>query len=302
MSADPAPPPDPYPFDFRKLVVQELEGFGLGLREWRDGGVVIERDDGSEQLVGLVNLYRSVTAAPPESAADLVRGFFQNARVGNPEELQALPTTMEDAADKLMVRLGRPFADSDKAPWGITVPGVDDLAVHLVIDLPTMMAFVPGDMMAASATPAEDWLFRGFQNLAERTPADWFRLAQEEHGIWVGNTGDSYDAARALVLCDLTQSDELGWLVTIPARDWLFARKVEPAGLQFFHMLKLIANQVFAEQPYPISDEVYWVRPGKPWERFRVEFDGEKVTVYPSAEFAELLNLQVEGGEGEQPT
>jgi hypothetical protein len=286
--------PASYPFEFRALVVRELEAIGLGVKDWRDGGLDVETEDGGEQFLGLANLYRQVTGHPPEAGEQLVRQFLDNARVGRPEELAQLPDTLEQAAERLMARLGRPFEDGDKAPWATPVPGADDLAVGLVIDYPTMMAFVPAAMMARSDTPPHDWVLRGLTNLMARAPENWLQLVHEQEGIWCGHAEDSYDASRALVLCDLTGSDDLGWLVAVPARDWLFARKVEPAGLPYFHLLKVIAGRVFADQPYPISDQVYWVRPGRPWERFRIDVEDDKVTVYPPPEFAAALDIRMD--------
>lgn len=287
--------PASYPFEFRALVVRELEALGLGVKDWRDGGLDVEAEDGREQFLGLENLFRRVAGNPPEAADQIVRQFFENARVGKPAEMEQLPNTMEEAAERLMARVGRPFEADDKAPWSFPVLGLDDLAISLVVDFPTMMAFVSREMVERSATEAVEWLYLGLLNLQKRAPDGWLQLAHEQEGIWCGHAEDSYDASRALVLCELTNSDELGWLVTVPARDWLFARKVEEAGLPYFHLLKVIAKRVFAEQPYPISDEVYWVRPGRPWEKVRIDVEDEKVTVYPPPEFAAALGIQMEG-------
>ena len=287
--------PDSYPFEFRALVVRELEALGLGVKAWRDGGLDVEIDDGREQFLGLENLFRRVTSNPPEATDQIVRQFFENARLGRPEEVDQLPNTMEEASERLMARIGRPFGDDEKAPWATPVLGIDDLAISLVVDFRTMMAFVSPEMMGRSETDAVEWLYLALLNLQTRAPEGWLHLLHEQEGIWCGHAEDSYDASRALVLCELTNSDELGWLVAIPARDWLFARKVEQAGLPYFHLLRVIAKTAFAEQPYPISDEVYWVRPGKPWERFRIDVEDDKVTVYPPPEFAAALNLVVEG-------
>ena len=304
MSDETAAPPEKYPFAFRAAVVRELEAHGLGIKEWRDGGVDLEREDGAEHFVPLFDLFRQVSAAPPEAAEGLVRQFFQPpqsqpAQNEPPAELADMPRTMEEAAERLLVRVGRPFEEDERAPWAMPVPGAPDLSLSLVIDFPTMMAFVSPEMLAKSDTAAGDWVLRGLENLMRATPDGWFRLIHENEGIWAGNAGDSYDAARALVLCELTQSDDLGWLVTIPTRDWVFARKVDEEGLKFFHLLKLIAQSAISEQPHPISDEVYWVRPGQPWERIPIEIEGDQVKVYPPQAFAEALNLEVEETPGE---
>ena len=292
---DPVSPPESYPLEFRALVVRELETVGLGLKEWQDGGVAVETEDGSERFFNLANLFQRLAGLSSDEATGLVRTFCQHATMGNPDELAAMPTTMEEAADRLMVRIGRPSEDGSNAVW--QGPGVEELSVQLVIDFPTMLAYVPAAMIGKSETPPQEWLYRGLDQLAARTPEGWLRLTHEAEGIYCGHADDSCDAARALVICELTNSDDLGWLVAIPTRDWLFARKVEKEGVPYFHLLKVIATQAMADNPHPISDDVFWVRPGKPWERFRIDFEDEKVTVYPPAELAEALELKVEEGE-----
>lgn len=287
--------PESYPMDFRALVVRELEAVGLGLKGWRDGGIEFEKEDGSDQFLSLVTLYQRVSGASSEDALTLVRTFCQHATFGNPDELSAMPTTMEDAAERLMVRIGKPTEDGTNAVW--PVPGVEELSVQLVIDFPSMLAYVPAAMVEKSETPANEWLYRALDQLASRTPEGWLKLTHEAEGIYCGHADDCYDAARALVICEVTSCDDLGWLVTIPNRDWLFARKVEKEGLPYFHLLKVLARQAMADQPHPLSDEIFWIRPGKIWERFRIDFEDEKVTVYPPPDFAAALELKLEEGE-----
>ena len=73
-----------------------------------------------------------------------------------------------------------------------------------------------------------------------------------------------------------------GWLVAVPSRDWLFAMKAETAQVQHFHLMKILAEKNHAREPYPISDKVYWVRPGKPWLEFPIEIDADAILRNPS--------------------
>lgn len=289
--ADDDTPVESYPFEFRALVVRELESCGLALKQWRDDGLEVERDDGREQYVGLANLYRRVISNPAELSGQLIRNFFRNAHVGDTVQLDRIPDQIGEAADRLRARLTTPFGDVDHAPWTMSLDGVDELAVSLVLDYPTMMAFVTKPMAEKSVTPMEEWVQRGIANLKATAPDDWLQLVHPDEGIWCGHANDSYDAARALILCDLAECDDLGWLVCVPARDWLFARKVDSEGLNYFHLLKVIAERAYAEQPYPISDQVYWVRPGNRWSPFPIQIDDTQVTISPPPEFIAALEL-----------
>lgn len=299
--ADEDTPVEAYPFEFRALVVRELEAHGLALKEWRDDGLEVERDDGQQQFIGLANLYRRVITNPAEVSERLVREFFTNAHIADTDQLDQIPDRIEDAADKVRARISRPYGDAEHAPWTGQLGEADDLVVSLVLDFPTMMAFVTKPMADRSDTPMDEWERRGIENLKATAPEGWLQLAQEEASIWVGHVNDSYDAARALILCDATDSDELGWMVAIPARDWLITRKVNQEGLQYFHLLKVKAEEFFAMQPYPISDEVYWVRPGNRWVRFPIRIEGQQATVMPPAEFIDALGLELSEGDGEAP-
>jgi hypothetical protein len=292
--ADDDTPVEAFPFEFRALVVRQLEAHGLALKEWRDDGLEVEREGGEHHFIGLANLYRRVITHPAEMAERLVAEFFANGRMADPEQLSQIPDRLEDAADRVRARISRPYGDAEHAPWSVPLDGADDLVVSLVLDFPTMMAFVTRPMADASDTPMSEWVRRGIDHLKADAPDDWLRLAHADEGIWIGHVNDSYDAARALILCDATQSDELGWMVAIPARDWLFARKVDRDGLQFFHLLKVGAERAFAEQPYPISDQVYWVRPGNRWTLFPMTIDGHQVTVTPPPEFIDALGLTLD--------
>ncbi len=291
--ADEDTPVEAYPFEFRALVVRELENNGLALKEWQNDGMEVEDEEGKVRYVGLANLYRRVITNPAELSGQLVQEFFRNAQVADATQYEQIPDSLDASADKVRVRIGRPFAEVEHAPWQMPVEGAEDLAVCLVLDFPTMMAFVTPAMATASSLPIEHWLAQGLNNLRESAPEGWLKLVQPDEGIYLGHENDSYDAARALVICDLTQSDDLGWMVCIPARDWLFARKVDREGLNYFHLLKVVGERAYAEQPYPISPEVYWVRPGFRWELFSVRIEGQQVTVAPTQEFADLLGLTV---------
>ncbi len=304
--ADDDTPIESYPFEFRALVVQALEANGLTLKEWRDDGLEVERDDGQQQFVGLANLYRRVVTSPAEMSAELVRNFFQHAHVADTEQLGQIPDRLEDAPDRVRARITRPYGDAEHAPWCLPLDPEGELAVCLVLDFPTMMAFVTTAMADRTDTPMAEWVARGIDGLRAATPADWLQPLHPEQGIWVGHANDSYDAARALVICDATPGDELGWMVAIPTRDWLFARKVDRDGLQFVHLLKVRAEWAFGEQPYPISDQVYWVRPGNRWMKIPMAVDGQRVTVTLPPELIDALGLELTddeaGGEGDEQT
>jgi len=280
------------PGGFRAAVARELAANGLTPTAWHAAGVECVTADGGTRYVGLGNLYRRAKAAPREDWAEMVRHFL-GVLVASTAADDLVPESLEAVRDRLRVRVGTPFDLAESAkPWQRPLPGTP-LAINLVIDSDEYMTYVTQGMMDASPDAEDDWLEVGLANLREATPADWLETFHAESGMLGGHAGDSYDAARALVLEDLGDDSPAGWLVAVPARDWLFALPVTAASLPGVPLLKVLAEKSFAEDAYPISDEVFWVRGGV-WERLPITLTDERADVTPSDAF--LAALQDLGG------
>jgi hypothetical protein len=158
------------------------------------------------------------------------------------------------------------------------------------------MTYVTEGAVEGSGADADDWLEAGLDNLRDATPDDWLGVFHEESGLLGGHAGDSYDAARALVLDGLADPSPAGWLVAVPARDWLFALPVRPDKLSGVPLLKVLAEKSFAEDAYPICDEVFWVKDGV-WERFPIWLGNERADVTPGPGFL----AAIEGQFGDAP-
>lgn len=277
--------------NFRVLVEREMVELGFTPLGWSGSQLKYRLSTGDDLVreLGTANLRKRVKLNDSSESAGIVREFIKNVTVVTAPEWK-MPETLEECADRLLPRIGKPFVAGGPSPWSDPLPGVEGLMVNLVVDFPTTMAYVTPDMMAKSDTPPGDWLDRALANLKAITKPDWLKPMSGDHGLMACHTNDSYDAARALLLCELTGNDPAGWLVAVPARDWLFARKVEMSGAPHFHRVKVLAEKAKAEQPYPISDSVYWVRPGQRWQEFKIEVDGDQVKVYPPQDFMEALD------------
>jgi hypothetical protein len=285
----------PLPGGFRAAVGRELAALGFTVTKWYDDGLDCTRPgegDDAKRYVGLSNLYRKAKAADRADWPALIKDFLHvvmlTAEGGAP-----IPDDLAAAADRLLVRLGKPFA-TDKAPWSKRLPGTD-LVLNLVIDAEKFMTYVTPDLMAKSDRPPGEWLDVALENLRRSTPDDWLADLGDDTGVLYGHCNDSYDAARAVILSEIRDPGPGGWLVAVPARDWLFAMPVTVDNAPRFHLLKVLAEKNHGKEPYPISDEVFWVR-GRKWEAFKIELTEESVNVYPSEEF--LTALGVTGGEG----
>ncbi|MGL6074717.1 MAG: hypothetical protein ACRC8S_11200 [Fimbriiglobus sp.] len=276
------------PGDFRMLVAQELTALRLTPIRWHADGVDCQDADGEDRYLGLANLYRRAKGTEREEWPGLIQHFFgimQQATSEGPE----MPRDLAEVRDRLRVRVGKPFQQQAKmAVWQYTIPGTE-LAYNLVIDSDQYMMYVTEEMMTNATEPPETWLRCGLDNLFRATPEGWLNEMHAESGIQGGHSNDSYDAARVLLLDRITASPPGGWLVAIPARDWLFALPVSVEKLSSIGLLKLLAEKSFGEDAYPVSDLVYWIREGV-WEVMPIELTEEGAKISPSDRFIDMLN------------
>jgi hypothetical protein len=199
-----------------------------------------------------------------------------------------------------MVRVGAKLAGIPVALPVWSQPLADTgLSIHLVIDNPETMAYVTEEMVAGSGKPGEEWLQRGLVNLRERTPAGCLETLDTDTGIRLCSVGDAYDAARALLVPELApDAVEFGLFVSVPTRDVLLALPVTAHALGCVHFLKVLAEKHYKNDPYSISNQVYWVHGGT-WHGFPIELRGNEVNVTPPPPFLAILDqLSPPGAQG----
>jgi hypothetical protein len=287
-----------YPEPFLRAFEEAVGRLGWQVRRWLSDGVDCLDEAGAEATFGLDNLFRRARGIAPSDWADFIAEHLAHVR-------QALKTSkvgddLAEVADRLLVRVGQPFG-AGRAGAMVWSRPLDDtgLIVSLVIDHEETMSFVPEEKVRESGQSGEFWLERALENLRQRTSPDLLEAIDEETGILLCCTGDAYDAARALVVeYLLPEYAEHGYLLTTPNRDRLLVLPVRPEAIPRLHLLRLIARQSYQEAPYPISDEVFWVR-GDVWRRFPIEIKDKTLTVTPPPEFIEVLGSLMPDEEGE---
>ncbi len=187
--------PTALPGGFRAAINSALAGLGYAVVGWEPDGVnVIAPDRDGEQYIGLSNLYRRAKNAEKAEWQEMIREFLGHVTgaISGPK----IPDDLTTIADRLRPRLGKPFAREGKAyPWGIPLPGTG-LEINLVIDFPNTMAYVTDEMLKKTGKSGEDLLDLALANLKADTADDFFDQVSEEIDIYVGHSGDGYDAAR----------------------------------------------------------------------------------------------------------
>ena len=215
-----------------------------------------------------------------------------------------MPEDLNNAASQVLPRVGQPFPKNmgENIPWHRSL-GDSGLIANMVIDHPHFMAYVAAPLVEKSGRTGDQWLEDAKKNLLQQTPADYLSRITDEVDIRIGCCGDAYDAARALIVDEMLPDDsEFGFFVAVPARDVVVVMPVTPATLVHVHVLRRFAEDNFASKPYPISNEVFWVRRGE-WFRFPIAITKESVQVTPPDEFVDevLKRFPDEPGDAETP-
>ncbi|MGL4549700.1 MAG: hypothetical protein ACRC33_00825 [Gemmataceae bacterium] len=263
---------------------------------WRYGGLdgggmaVLTDDRGQESRFGLQNLERRLGPLPPGDRVERLIQHFRTLRTVRPA------SSLAAARERLLVRLRAAFEPGDDIGAHVWSGPVADtgLVQVLVIDMPDAMSYVTRDMIDESDRSGEEWLAFALDNLRAVSDASSLRDLGEGSGVFVGAAGDAYDAARALILDDLFDPPSTnGYLVAVPSRDRLLVYPVDPELLDArFPGLLIATLEMYAGQPYPISDGLFWVRAGE-WEAIGYDYSDGELTVELPAGLRDLM-----GGEG----
>ena len=154
-------------------------------------------------------------------------------------------------------------------------------------------------MVEKSGQSGDEWLKRALANLRARTPDGFFDKILPAENLWMGHINDSYDAGRALLLDELMAEDtDAGCFVGVPTRDCVFVLPVNPESVPRLHVFKGLTTQTYETKPYPISDDVFWVRHGE-WHRVFVELSDNTLKLGFPDKLADLLESMEPGEERE---
>ena len=276
-----------FPDDFCEVLHTELEHLHYKVEQWHPDGIDCVGIDNVKQFVNLTNLHRSLHGRSEAEMAPFIREFLHILIRLAPQANKGLSTDLRTLLDRVRIRIREPFT-GDELPWEKELVGTR-LALSLVIDSSDHMAYITHEWITQSGLTTDELMQKGLANLCRITPSDW--LYTGPFGpILIGHSNDSYDASRSLCLEDLRQSGPGGWLVAIPARDWLFALPATRENVPHFPKLKALAEEYYRQEAYSISEHVYWLHDGQ-WEDFPINLGHDQVEVKPSTHFMKTLEL-----------
>jgi hypothetical protein len=96
----------------------------------------------------------------------------------------------------------------------------------------------------------------------------------------------------------MSEDTDAGCFVGVPTRDCVFVLPVNPESVPRLHVFKGLTTQTYETKPYPISDDVYWVRHGE-WHRVFVEVSDNTLKLGLPDELADLLESMEPGEDRE---
>jgi hypothetical protein len=275
-----------YPGTFLLALREAIAILNWTPTAWKPGTVECLDAAGKSQHIGMDNMYRRLKREPREKWADLLVEVLGSV----PPDASMPPDNLSDVADRLLVRLGPPFAHRSGEPEIWSRPLIaNHLVALLVIDYPNSMSYVSQKLIADSGKDPEIWYAQAIDNLSAKTGPDCVKCVHEETGLLQSQAGDAYDSSRALVLDSLRPGHEdNGFFAIVPGRDHLLFVPIASETMVVAPWLKAIAAKTYRDMPYPISPELFWVRRGV-WHLFEIATEGEDILVKPPPEFADVI-------------
>lgn len=248
---------------FRKALAVELarheDAVLVGMLPGRFSGLVRVR--GQDTAVSLGELFRRWLAFPEGFAGvvDRLVGEIEESALDRLEhhEFGGVSTDlMPQVRSRAWVEARGRFGDSALVTrdWG------SDLAIVYVVDDPDTMTYVCRAHLKHWHRSAEDVHQLALQNLRRRAGNAAEAFASANAPILL-QTGDGYDAARALLL-----PDEPPTLVAMPDRDVLWIARDEGQDVED---LQHKAHTMCAAAAHPISDRIYRLSADGPVEAVR---------------------------------
>lgn len=282
-----------YPGTFLLALREAIDKLQWTPTVWKPNCVECVDAAGKSQQIGMDNMYRRLKHEPRVRWPELLLELLSSV----PADAATPPDNLEDVAERLLVRLGPPFAHRAGEPELWSQPLIEDqLVALLVIDHPTSMSYVSKKLIVDSGKDASVWLDRAIDNLSTRTAPESVVCVHEDSGLLQSQVGDAYDSSRALLLDNLKPGHEdNGFFVIVPGRDHLLFVPISSQTMVIAPWLRAIAGKTYRDMPYPISPELFWVRRGQ-WHLFTIETEGEAILVKPPPEFADVIErLRPEG-------
>jgi len=297
----------PKPDEFETLFRDTCARHGLKVTEIAgEQATVIKAGEPTTLFLANVRA-RAMNAAPADRGAIL--NHFVQASMSAPS---GEGVSLDVARDRLMPRVGLPFAPMDEVPpfrvlvaarseetktardpagASVVVPAVPALHVNLVVDEAMTVWYVRQKHLDEWKTTFDALYAIALENLRRRSSPNDLRPISQVPGLVAYDTGDSYDAARLLVLKDIVNPwPQEGVIAAVPVRDLLLCVRLESLdAIRAMNPTFAFAHDLSMKEGYAITDQPLWFD-GSSWEYVPVRIDEKGLGVFAPDRFVEALN------------
>ena len=306
--------------EFETLFEDACARLGIRLQEISADKATILKD-GSPSSLYLANIKPRVLSAPVQHRPAILEDFLRASMTVSSDEGH----TLAEVRDRLMPRIGLPFArlamgkgevppslrfiqghaeerknTRDAAQGTVVIPAVPPLEINVVVDEPRTVWYVRRKHLTEWNLGFDALLSIAVENLRRRSsPSPLIRIDQMP-GTLACETGDSYDAARLLILKDLVVPwPQEGVVAVVPNRDLLLCVRLD--SLDSIRAMKPMfgfAQRQSTAMGYPITGHALWFD-GTMWEYIPTRPEGKGVGVFAPDRFVQALDRL--GKRGSQP-
>ena len=283
--------------DFETSFRQTAERMGVRIVSMGAEGAVL-LVAGEQVQVGFGNIRPRFEQYDPKDRVGFLEHVLKALSEGRSEE----PPTLDAVRDRLMPRVGAPWGDMGKNPPAAKalVPNVVDLG--LVVDSEHSVHYVHEEDLERWAVGFDDLFPAAMGNLRRRSSAAAWMTFDQAPGVLLYVSGDSYDAARMLVLRELLNPwPAEGAIVGVPFRDQLMCVRFDGIdALKAIQGMIPVLKGAHDTESYKISDQLFWFD-GESWEPIGVKYEKGNLAIQPGARFTGALERFARKGRATEP-
>lgn len=282
---------------------KKADGFGKGLQNAaRKAGVQLQQMaedeavltvDGQSSRVSLYSLRLRTKDLGEKELPEVLERFVDAVRKGMQEDRRA-QQVLDRIRPALLPRVAFPGhragGDDDEPAHAELFPGF--VSTYLVADEPSGAWYLQDHHLADWSVTFDELYPVAVQNLQERTDRDKLHplAASPAPGVYEYDSGDSYDAARILVLEHLLGPlPEHGVVVMVPSQETLLCVPLHGMeAIAAMNAMLVVGKTMVGRARSAITDQPFWFD-GRAWQHVPVQHRRGAVEVKPPDRFVRAL-------------
>ena len=297
--------------EFETLFRDACARLGIRLQEMSADKATILKDNSPSSLY-LANIKPRVLSAPVQDRPAILEDFLRASLTASSDEGH----TLAEVRDRLMPRIGLPFArhallkeevppsrpfiqgraeeqkkTRNAAQGTVVIPEVPPLETNVVVDEPRTVWYVRHKHLTEWNVGFDALLSIAIENLRRRSSPNPLIRIDQMPGTFACETGDSYDAARLLILKDLVGPwPQEGVIAVVPNRELLLCVRLDSLdSIRAMKPMFAFAQRQSTAMGYPITGHALWFD-GTIWEYIPTRLEDKGVGVFAPDRFVQALD------------